>query len=435
MSISFSNPGPVDLSSAASQTETLRAGAGRAEIQLPDELFPTEGFTGVQDLLHARLLLLESGKKLAFVSIELTSLPAEQVVAMQKAVADAAGLLPENVVICVTHTFSAPHFLPSHLCKTPADQQKNDLLFQAIKAAVCKATSQAFAEMQTARFGCETGFCDVNVNRDIPTADGWWLGSNETGPSDKSVTVLRFETLQGNPIALLFSYAVQSSVMDGAEMSGGGRLVSADLTGAASRFIEQEYGETITALFCLGAAADQAPSLKAKYQYVGKDGHIRVEDIHERGFSIAELLGKRLGIEVLRLAEKTECQSLANSIFKEKQMVACPGQEIIDMRLIRPTHQYAFVPAGERVEPVEIIRLGDVTLIGVRPELGCLTAASIKAQSPQDKRILLTMVNGAAKYMPEQNAYDRITYEAMNSPFARGSAELLCTRLAELLRC
>ena len=433
MSISFSNPGSVDLSSEPNQTASLRAGAGRAEIQLPDELFPTEGFTGVHDLLHARLLLLESGKKLAFVSIELTSLPAEQVVALQKEVGDAAGLSPENVVICVTHTFSAPHFLPDHLCKTPADQQKNDLLYQAIKAAVCKAASQALTEMQTARFGCETGFCDVNVNRDIPTADGWWLGSNETGPSDKSVTVLRFESLQGNPIALLFSYAVQSSVMDGSEMSGG-RLVSADLTGAASRFIEQEYGESVTALFCLGAAADQAPSLKAKYQYVGKDGHIRVEDIHERGFSIMELLGKRLGIEVVRLAEKTECQSLANPIFAEKQVVACPGQEIIDMLLIRPTHQYVFIPTEERVEPVEIIRLGGVTIIGVRPELGCLTAASIKAQSPQGITIVLTMVNGAAKYMPDLSSYDRITYEAMNSPFSRGSAEVLCSRLAELLR-
>ena len=422
MSISFSDPG------------SLRAGAGRAEIQLPDELFPTEGFTGVHDPLHARLLLLESGGKLAFVSIELTSLPAEQVAALQKAVGEVSGLLPENVVICVTHTFSAPHFLPGHLCKTPADQQKNDLLFQAIKTAACQAASRALAEMKTARFGCETGYCDVNVNRDIPTADGWWLGSNETGPSDKSVTVLRFETLSGVPIALLFSYAVQPSVMDGSEMSGGGRLVSADLSGAASRFIEQEYGEDVTAIFCLGAAADQAPSLKAKYQYVGKDGHIRVEDIHERGFSIAELLGKRLGIEVLRLAEKTECQALASPIFTEKHMVVCPGQEIIDMRLIRPTHQYTFIPAEERVEPVEIIRLGDVTLIGVRPELGCVTAASIKVQSPLDKTILLTMVNGAAKYMPELSAYDRITYESMNSPFARGSAELLCARLAELLR-
>ena len=50
-------------------TETLRVGAGRAEINLPAELFPTEGFIGVHDSLHVRVLLMESKIKLAFVSI------------------------------------------------------------------------------------------------------------------------------------------------------------------------------------------------------------------------------------------------------------------------------------------------------------------------------------------------------------------------------
>jgi hypothetical protein len=157
--------------------------------------------------------------------------------------------------------------------------------------------------MKDALVGCATGFCDVNVNRDIDTDEGWWLGSSESGPSDKTVTVLRFETPQGEAIALLFSYAVQSSVMDGSQLSAGGRLVSADLAGAAARFLEQEYGGAVTALFSAGAAGDQAPALKARVQYTGKGGHIRVDDTHEQGFIVAEMLGRRLGIEVLHTAE------------------------------------------------------------------------------------------------------------------------------------
>jgi predicted peptidase len=45
--------------------------------------------------------------------------------------------------------------------------------------------------------------------------------------------------------------------------------------------------------------------------------------------------------------------------------------------------------------------------------------------------MVLTMVNGAAKYMPELGAYERITYAAMNSPFARGSAEILSAMAVE----
>jgi neutral ceramidase len=429
-----SDSGPLRIDGLPS--ETLRAGAGRAVIELSADLFPTEGFTGVHDMLRARILLLESGKKVAFVSIELTSLPEEVIAALQKLVADMADIPSENVLVFVTHTFSAPHFMPMHLCKTLADKQRNELLFRVIKAAVIQATSQAVVRMEAARFGYKTGLCNVNVNRDVSTADGWWLGSNETGPSDKSVLVLRFETLEGDPIALLFSYEVQPSVMDEPPTPDGDRMVTADLAGAASRFLEKQYGGTLTALFCLGAAADQAPSLKgARFQYVDKDGHVQVEDIDEDGFIIAKMLGRRLGIEVLQTSEKIRCQSLVGSIFLKKGMVRCPGQKMVrDLHSLRPTKQYDFIPTEDREEPVQIVMLGNVALVGVRPELCCQTGMTIKEQSPFPETMVLTMVNGGAKYMPDRGAYDRITYEAMNSPFGRGSAELLCEKVIELLR-
>lgn len=416
-------------------SQTLRVGAGRTEIELPAELFPTEGFYGVHDPLHARALLLSSGEtKVAFVSLELTSLPAEVVITLQEMVGKVTGLSPENVWISVTHTFSAPHFLPQHVCKTVAEQQKNDLLFQAIQTATNKAVTQAVADMSAARFGYGTGVCDVNVNRDLLTAEGGWLGCNETGPSDKTVSVLRFETLQGQPLAILFSYGVQPSVMDGVQMTAGGRLVSADLAGAAARFLEQMYGDEVPVLFFLGAAGDQAPALKARYQYVNKDRHLQMEDIHEQGFILAEMLGKRLGQEVLQVAEKIACQPFNGPIFIEKEIIQCPGQKNMETRLIRPTQVYTFLPAEKRDEPVHFIRLGEVVLVGARPELNCLTAMHIKKKSPFPLTIVLTMVNGGAKYMPERRAYDRITYEAMNSPFARGSAELFSRKVLSILR-
>jgi neutral ceramidase len=44
------------------------------------------------------------------------------------------------------------------------------------------------------------------------------------------------------------------------------------------------------------------------------------------------------------------------------------------------------------------------------------------------------MVNGAAKYMPDASAYDKITYEAMNSSYARGSAETLAAAILKALK-
>jgi neutral ceramidase len=380
-------------------------------------------------------LLLESANKIAIVSVEMTSLPQDQVAALQKVVSEVAGLPPESVWICVTHTFSAQHLMPECEGTTAADRRKNGLLWQGIEVAVVEAASQAVSRMTAARLGCETGFCDVNVNRDVDTADGWWLGCNELGPSDKSVTVLRLETLTGDPIALLFGYGVQPSVMDEPPAAGGARLVTADLAGAASRFVEQEYGDAMTAMFCMGAAGDQAPSLKgARFQYIGQAGRLRVKDVDERGFVVAELLGARLGAEVLRVSEGMDCEAFAGPIVAQTSIVRCPGQQMaMSTSQLRPTRRYVFTPAEERDEPLMTIGLGDVALIGVSPELGCQTAASIRERSPFRQTMVVTMVNGGAKYMADSSAYDRITYEAMNSPFARGSAELLCDKVVELL--
>lgn len=421
---------------AVSMTDSscLRVGAGRAVIELPDELFPIEGFSGVHDPLHVRVLLLEARAKLAIVSLELTSLKQEQVEMLQDVVREAAGVSRDDVWICVTHTFSAPHPLPPQWCKTPADREKQDVLFEAIATPVREAAGRAASAQQQARFGYGTGLCDVNVNRDVPTVDGWWLGQNETGPSDKTVTVLRFDTLDGGPIALLFSYGVQSSVMHAPSRTDDGLQITADLAGAASQFVEREYGEATTAVFCMGAAGDQAPSLSgARFGYAGVDGRHHARDVEEPGFVVADMIGARLGAEVLRISEVIESVCFAGALKRGRTTARFSGQEMGDTHLLRPTRVYEFVPSKDRDEPMEAAALADVALLGVRPELGCRTGLSIKERSPFPVTIVLTMVNGGAKYMAEVDAYDRITYEAMNSPFAVGSAELLCDRAVALL--
>jgi hypothetical protein len=147
------------------------------------------------------------------------------------------------------------------------------------------------------------------------------------------------------------------------------------------------------------------------------------------------MLGKRLGKSVLQTAEAIKCEIWAGRLSLQKCKIRCPGQAIaVDTQSIRPTKHYTFTSADEREEQVEILKLGDMVLVGVRPELCCQTAADIKEQSPFAETMIMTMVNGAAKYMPECGAYDRITYEAMNSPFARGAAELLSKVVMEQLR-
>lgn len=62
-------------------------------------------------------------------------------------------------------------------------------------------------KLTAARVGYGSGVSYINVNRRIkdPRTHRWWEGPNREGPSDKTVAVLKFESLNGEPIAVYYT--------------------------------------------------------------------------------------------------------------------------------------------------------------------------------------------------------------------------------------
>ena len=118
-----------------------------------------------------------------------------------------------------------------------------------------RAVKQAKAKLQPARVGFGTGLSYLNVSRDNIDTDThlWTQAPNLNGPSDKTVAVIKFESLEGEPIAVYMTYAmhpVNGFLSD---------ITSADFCGAASRHVEQAYGDKVVAVFAQGASGDQNP--------------------------------------------------------------------------------------------------------------------------------------------------------------------------------
>ena len=80
---------------------------------------------------------------------------------------------------------------------------------------------------------------------------------------------------------------------------------------------------------------------------------------------------------------------------------------------------------GTTQSNVEVLRIGQLALVGVKPELSASIGAAIRKDSPFALTMVATMVNGGAKYMADREGFARITYAAQNSPFGCGAAELL----------
>ncbi|MCC8047459.1 MAG: hypothetical protein LIP12_18560 [Clostridiales bacterium] len=439
----------------------LRAGAERRVIQIPPEYLAVENFGVVHDPIHARAVAIcqdgntndlaataETGdipradtskiigteaETILLVSLEITSMPGEEVDAIRARIAEENRIKIENIWVCVTHSFSSPHLLPDHMFSSQEQLALREKYREALQSAAVGAAKDAMEQLRPACLGIGTGECGIVASRDIELDDGWWVGTNGDGPTDRTLTVLRLDDLQGQPIALISHFAIQSSVMDQSVLSDGRKPITPDVSGLACRKAEKESGDSLVALFLIGAAADQAPIEKSVHETFA-NGQKIVSDQHEKGFEICGRLSDILKSRICEIAQEASFAQDEVPIRTISASLTVPAKHMNrDLHSLRPTRAAVYEPDGESETTIEAIRIGDLALLGVKPELTCMTAASIMDQSGFSTTLVCTLVNGASKYMADESAYDRCCYEAQNSPFGRGAAEMLAKKAAEVL--
>lgn len=139
-------------------------------------------------------------------------------------------------------------------------------------------------------------------------------------------------------------------------------------------------------------------------------------DAHEDGYRMLHQQGQALGdalIEAARMARKDD----ATGIGARTVDVLLPAQTRADFHSLAPHRTYEFHAAGEQRTRVYLLRLGNVELVGVQPEVSSAFGATVRA-ARSGSVFFATLVNGGQKYLPAPDAYEKITYEAMNSGFA-----------------
>lgn len=416
--------------------QTIFAGAGRAGVRIPPELLPMERFASVHDAPHARALLLKAAEgDFLLLSVEMTSLIGDVVDEFRAAAASAAGIAPENVWVSVTHTFSVPHILggPALESASERDVERGQAYQRCFLDAVDSAARAARGTLSPAKLAVCSGASAVNANRDMETPQGWWIGINPFGVCDRTLNVLRIDGADGAPVALVYNYGMQSSVLDNVFDADGSRPVSADLIGETSRRLEASRGGV--ALFLPGASGDQCPRERARWDTVNESGEIVTVDLGpEKGFEIAARLGGELAADVERALGQASMPLAADTISVERHCFACPKQVKQFDGFPVPTRGYTSIPDGTMETSVEILRLGaQFAVVSALPELNCVTGQSIRHTSPAPVTWVAQMVNGGQKYMVDAASFDRGTYGAMNGFFDRGGAETLCRHVRELL--
>lgn len=307
------------------------------------------------------------------------------------------------------------------------------------------AVRQAEARLQPAQMGYGTGLAYLNANRDAidPTTHLWTQAPNLMAPSDKTVAVLKFETLAGQPIAVYVNYAMHPI---NAYLV---QFVNADFAGAMSRYVEQAYGDNVVVAFTQGASGDQASLyLRASTNALASESGVtftgnvlarepveaglrdqmiapkpldpQVQDILERWM---ESEGQILGEEVIRVMTETTQTSRDVRIWGAQNTVTCPGRTRIDKGREGMTASYV---DGDPVDiRLGVLSVGNVALTSVDAEIYTLISQRMKRQSPMTNTMMVTLANGRANsgYIPDDASFSHNSFQVLSSHLKIGCAE------------
>lgn len=240
------------------------------------------------------------------------------------------------------------------------------------------------------------------MNRRARLANGgYWLGNNPEGPSDKTVAVVKFESESGQPIAIFVNYSVHGTVMGPRNY-----MISGDLPGETSRLVEQHYGGDVVVPWTSAAAGDQDPIYR-----VGED------------FNNVKVLGQILSEEVIRVAGKIKTSNRAQ-IAGAQKVVTCPGKKSPpDRPGRRDDLNYEFLDADPVDIRISLLMLNHIAFSGVSGEVLTGIGTRLKNESPFQATMMLTHANGRSGYIPDDAAYERISYEIVTTRLKQGCAE------------
>ena len=227
---------------------------------------------------------------------------------------------------------------------------------------------------------------------------------NPDGPADRRIGLLRLDTAEGKPIALIANYAIHGTVLSGANLQ-----ISGDAPGVVSEYVEKAIGAPV--LFVNGAAGNMAPIYTVYPDF--KSGHLS---------QFRVLLGDKI-IAANRSISTTAAVTLTpGSLDVEtprKPGMTWPGE------LASYTRETSAGAAVVRI-PVRFLKINhDIAIWSAPLELFCEIAMEVRNRSPFAYTFYFGYTNGWLAYMPTAAEIQHGGYEPRVSPFAaQGEADL-----------
>ena len=380
----------------------LYCGSSRMKITPPLDLLPNlrglmdKKLGGIVDDLYLRVIALSDGKnKTLIISFDLDKAPNPKEYLNE--ISEHTQIPEKNILYFGIHTHCAPitgnrpFEKPNDMTKKPPEVQEATKEYEKfILKILLKTVDEAIGKMEPARMGFGTGASYINVNRNQEyyfkdenekEQISCGLGYNHEAYVDPTLFVVKFENLDGNPIAFFINYAVHNVAMIWNNCVEEGKVaITSDIGGNVSRYMEEIYKDS-TAVWSSGAAGDINPIMMNELFFpdpvTGKVDSITLKE-KEAPQVILKVLASRQLADVLNVVKNINNMLEETEISAIVQWSKTPGRSL---------------EGNENPEPytvrLHLVKVGEVAFYGIGGELYSSLGKRVKEISPMKNTVII----------------------------------------------
>lgn len=392
------------------------------------------------DDLYAKAVVFSCGDDVSgIIELDVCYFLEEHMDAVRTRIERLLGISAEHITVAATHTHTG-----ANIDTTGHDVcHATDAEIQAIIDRAADAAVYAYRRRQPFKIGFgRTELYGVSFNR------RWWMkdGAVHTWPGinnpdnirpaagiDPEVAVVRIDTPDGEPIAVLTNFA------NHLDCAGGGYKYCADYPGELSRQVKNALGHDVVSIFMNGCCGDithvdysgEYPLIENQHVMIGRKLADAVLGVYGKVNCDAPdvLKAVKKTIEAKRRQfTKEQYDDAILKIAEYEKTLSTPREKIdqSDDEFAKPTTgdvviqemSYAYAakelyehPIMSETLKMHAIRVGDIVFSTMPGEIFHELGLDLKKRSPFGKNFIVELANGYHSYIATEKAYSEGGYE------------------------
>ncbi|MBE6601306.1 MAG: hypothetical protein E7637_02220 [Ruminococcaceae bacterium] len=403
---------------------------------------------GVKSDLKAHAIVLKDGAaQVAVIHLDILDFQASLAKKIRLKIQNQLQIPPSNVMIAATHTHTGSPTNYSGFDEGRLTKKQLDRLINLTVEAVVAASEAAVPVKMYCAFGEEKS---IAFNRNYLMNDGTIVTNpgkrrpfdvvKPITPIDHTLGVIRFDALDGTPIAQLVNFACHPDTV-------GGTAYCADYPGELCRLQQECFGKDFVTVYLNGASGNVNHINAEWYKtpgFVLQKGshHLHMGKVLSENVQVLHKQMSQTNDTTIKALSKTYRTARRQPTDEDMKWVAsvneAPNASIEDKTYASElTDLYKHPKKFANVE-IQVFRIGECAIVTLPCEAYADIALAIREASQHKNLLISSLTNGTVGYVVTEPAFSAGVYESKlskyNSFLPPSAADEMALHAVQLLK-